>query len=192
MHRVATKESQKQPFADVLQNMCSTNFAKLTEKHLCRYLYCFPVNFQFFSLFTEHLGTTASEIRKVSFLKMFFCYFGGIYFVPSQMFYIKIFWNFDRYWFAKKYFLLFPIAVVSPLRKSSVFFLFTWYFMIGNILVQAWLIWPTFHTASDHQKFLFLGYDLKKVLTILRNFAEYFVQELKKLPLRKARKHKSQ
>ena len=192
MHRVATKDL-KSSRSPMFYKICVlTNFAKLTEKHLCRYLYCFPVNFQFFSLFTEHIGTTASEIRKVSFLKMFFCYFGGIYFVPSQMFYIKIFWNFDRYWFAKKYFLLFPIAVVSPLCKSSVFSLFTWYFMIGNILVQAWLIWPTFHTASDHQKFLFLGYDLKKVLTILRNFAEYFVQELKKLLLRKSSKHKSQ
>ena len=51
--------------------------------------------------------------------------------------------------------------------------------MIGNIFVQSWVIWATFHTASDHQKFPLVGYDLKNVLTILRNFAEHWVQEMK-------------
>ena len=37
-------------------------------------------------------------------------------------------------------------------------------FIIGNIFVQSWLIWATFHTAS-HQKWLLLSSDLKNVLT---------------------------
>ena len=49
--------------------------------------------------------------------------------------------------------------------------------MIGNVLVQSWPAWATFHTASDHQMFPLLGYDLKNAHTILRKFVEYCVQE---------------
>ena len=45
-----------------------------------------------------------------------------------------------------------------------VFLFLTWYFLIGNIFVQSWLIWENFHTATDYQKFPLLGYDLKNVL----------------------------
>ena len=40
--------------------------------------------------------------------------------------------------------------------------------MIGNIFVQSWLIWATFHTTGEHffhQKFPLLSSDLKNVLT---------------------------
>ena len=40
--------------------------------------------------------------------------------------------------------------------------------MIGNIFVQSWLIWATFHTTGEHffhQKFLVLSSDLKNVFT---------------------------
>ena len=40
--------------------------------------------------------------------------------------------------------------------------------MIGNIFVQSWLIWTTFHTMREHffhQKFLLLSSTLKNVLT---------------------------
>ena len=45
-----------------------------------------------------------------------------------------------------------------------VFLLLTWYFLIGNIFVQSWLIWGTFHTETDYQKFPLLAYDLKNIL----------------------------
>ena len=40
--------------------------------------------------------------------------------------------------------------------------------MTGNIFVQSWLIWATFHTTGEHffhQKFPLLSSDLKNVLT---------------------------
>ena len=40
--------------------------------------------------------------------------------------------------------------------------------MIGNIFVQSWLIWATFHTTGEHffhQMFPLLSSDLKNVLT---------------------------
>ena len=40
--------------------------------------------------------------------------------------------------------------------------------MIGNIFVQSWLIWATFHTTGEHffhQKFPLLSSDLKNVFT---------------------------
>ena len=45
-----------------------------------------------------------------------------------------------------------------------VFLFLAWYFLIGNIFVQSWLIWGNFHTATDYQKFSLLGCDLKNVL----------------------------
>ena len=75
---------------------------------------------------------------------------------------------------------LFPVSVVPPppLRNSLVSSLLTRYVMIGNIFVQSWQIWSTFHTASHNQTFPLLGYDLKNVLTILGNFPECCVQKL--------------
>ena len=66
-------------------------------------------------------------------------------------------------WFCMK---LFPRALVSLLYKNLIFALLTYYFMIGNIVVQSWLIWATLHIASDllfHQKFPFLSSDIKNV-----------------------------
>ena len=40
--------------------------------------------------------------------------------------------------------------------------------MIGNIFIQSWLIWATFHTTGEHcfhQKFPLLSSDLKNVYT---------------------------
>ena len=68
---------------------------------------------------------------------------------------------------AEKHFLfffnatLFSSCDIPQFRLS----LLNWYFMIGNIFGQSWLIWASFHTASDHQSFPLLGIDLKNVLT---------------------------
>ena len=61
-----------------------------SQENTCtRYLCSFPVNFLYFPFFTEHLQTTASEIRRVTFFRIFF-FFGQIYFTLLQMFNIEI------------------------------------------------------------------------------------------------------
>ena len=102
-HYVSTKKFQKHLFGDILQNRVVKIFAKFTEQHLCWSLFliklqpsglelflkkklqhrCFPLNFVKFirtPFFTEHLQTTASEICRVSFLRISFCLFGQICF----------------------------------------------------------------------------------------------------------------
>ena len=162
-HYVSTKIFQKQPFDDVLQNRCSYKFRKIHKKRsmllraliFCEFLqwiYCFYCEFlNFFFFPTEHLRTTASETLRVSFLnrRCLMSKFSEILIlVCSKRF--SVFFN-----------ELCPIAVVSP---SLDFSLLNWYFMIGNIFVQPWLIWATFHTASDYERFPLLGYYLKNVL----------------------------
>ena len=51
-----------------------------------------------------------------------------------------------------------------PLMYELVCSLLTWHFLIGNIFVQSWLIWTTFHTATIYQNVPLLGYDLKNIL----------------------------
>ena len=43
------------------------------------------------TFFAEYKRTAASEIRTVSFLRIFFCFFGQICFALSQMFNVEIF-----------------------------------------------------------------------------------------------------
>ena len=65
----------------------------------------------------------------------------------------------------RKIFFTFSSSCGFPFMLSLEFSHPIWYFLIGNIFVQSWLIWATFHPASDHQKFTLSGYDLKNVLT---------------------------
>ena len=56
------------------------------------------------------------------------------------------------------------LSFFSYLIFYSIFSFLTYYFIKGNIFVQSWLIWATFHTES-HQKLLLISSDLKDVIT---------------------------
>ena len=78
-----------------------------------------------------------------------------------------MFWNFDageqknNFCFYSILSETFPNSCGFALYKNLIFSLLTLYFIIGNIFIQFWLIWATFHTGSL-QKFLLLISDLKK------------------------------
>ena len=136
-----------------------------TRKDLCRNLrfFSFLWIFNLFSFSTEYLCLDDCFWNSQSIFSM------NIFFLWINLFcsiahdwcpiFLKL-W----YWCAEKYFLLSP-AKLFPVTEVSLI----WYFLIGNIFVQSWLIWATFHTTNDYQKFLLLGYDLKNILTLSKN-----------------------
>ena len=67
---ISFKKFQEQPFAYVLQKRCSYKFRKIHRKTPVS-VTCLVI-FLYFSLFIEHLQATASEIHRVTFLRIFF------------------------------------------------------------------------------------------------------------------------
>ena len=166
-HYVSTKIFQKQPFAYVLQNKCSHKFRKIHKKRFVPLPVLFFCEFfNFFPFLQSTSGRLLLKLAEYLFLESVFVTLDKSILLHnrypmskySEILILVCRKTFSAFFNAT----LFSSCDIPQFRLS----LLNWYFMIGNIFGQSWLIWASFHTASDHQSFPLLGIDLKKnVLT---------------------------
>ena len=115
-HYVLTKYFQKQPFANVLQNRSSYKFHKIHRKTTVQVTVLFSSELFFRFLQNTLVRLLLTFVEYLS-LETFF-FFGYIYFAPSQMFNVEIFWNFQNLLIFCN---IFRIFLFSPYVRVSLF-----------------------------------------------------------------------